>query len=451
MAFSVNQVIKTMALEKEEKINIQLNSCRAEKNPIIKNKGDFLELGKSKTLKNNNAGEYEKRQLIKCIMEKLFSRIPNDNSIAFNAIFDINPRPYSDENPETLIAYLRYKNSPSKTYNFIVKTVIDHIDTSSLLHEASTGILATNKLKKLIPNFAYTYILLTHCNDNMFGSRIKFCFKPGFTRYLINENIPHDFSLSKLLKAPQKIAGISQKDVFGIFIQIFNALSVALEKTGFCHYDLHDENILIKKLDKPMHIKNYLSEKRDYITVNYLASIIDFEHSTYIYESKRYCLSQYLLGERYTEIPNPVFDYYKLLMNAYYSVDTGKNKKNLLPVMDLLFQFSDDLLFKGKIPKSSMKKEYNKMFLARKKNTSTNKILGSATSLYKSKLQNLSNDQDNTFMGVISKNINNKNKDFSYKGFYKNITKNYPELVEEKNISNKEFLKTIYNRKEQLK
>jgi hypothetical protein len=451
MAYTSSQAIfciDCLTLGTEEKENIKENTCTGGKKLTNKQLEDFLK--KSSTI----TGEYKRRQSIKCMLETVFSFVPNDDSLVFNAIFDVKQKPYDNINPSTLIGYLRYKKSPSKKYEYIVKTVIDQYDTSSLLHEASAGILATNKLKKYIPNFAYTYLLLNHCNDNTFGSKIKFCFSPGYTRYLINENIEHDFSLAKLLRITQEKSAISKKDLFGIFIQIFNALSYALDKVGFCHYDLHDENILIKKLDTPMHIKNYLSDKDDYITVNYLAVIIDYEHSTYSYKNNRYCLSQYVLGERYTETPNPVFDYYKLLMNAYYSADTGKNRENVLPVLNLLFQFSDDLLFKGKVKTSTMKKEYDRMFSARKpvKKTNPTKILGSTAMKYKNTSQRRSNDKDNTFMGVIPTYLYEKNKDsFSYKLFYKNIINNYPVLLEEIDVRNKNFLNHIYNRKEQLK
>ena len=44
---------------------------------------------------------------------------------------------------------------------------------------------------------------------------------------------------------------LKQKDFLNIFYQILIALEVAQEKIGFCHFDLHFENVMVINLPKP--------------------------------------------------------------------------------------------------------------------------------------------------------------------------------------------------------
>ena len=74
-------------------------------------------------------------------------------------------------------------------------------------------------------------------------------------------------------------------EYLSIFFQIICSLEVAQEKLLFTHYDLHLENIMIKKkseiLSFPIHNTKYIFEKK-----KYSISIIDFEHSSIRYKDK---------------------------------------------------------------------------------------------------------------------------------------------------------------------
>lgn len=130
-------------------------------------------------------------------------------------------------------------------------------DFDDVLHEAFIGFYAMNNLRKYIPNFVYTYGLFR--NPCVYPRSIN-------CNYLLLELIPGQV-WTKFIKT----ATVSE--FLNIFLQTCLSLNLARELYGFTHYDLHSDNIIIKKLDKPIEIR-YGPE--NIITTKLVAKIIDF-------------------------------------------------------------------------------------------------------------------------------------------------------------------------------
>jgi hypothetical protein len=136
---------------------------------------------------------------------------------------------------------------------FIVKALRNLDDVDEMRHEAFIGLMATNHLRKFIPNFAYIYGLF-ECSAPIAGPITEldakgkkvatFCNstgKPSDTVQLIYENITPGKGVNDLL------GEWDGKTFMRYFIAILMALHVAFEKYKFTHYDLHDGNVLIRE------------------------------------------------------------------------------------------------------------------------------------------------------------------------------------------------------------
>lgn len=147
----------------------------------------------------------------------------------------------------------------------IIQKIIDYKSNEYYL-----SLYGINLLREYIPTFSYTFFqkgtkeLWMEYQDGI-----------SFLQYLKNyEN--------------KNIIDIEEEgnNYLSIFFQILCSLEVAQERLLFTHYDLHLENIIIKKEDKkslsfPIYNTNYVfqNEKNS-------ISIIDFEHSSIRYKDK---------------------------------------------------------------------------------------------------------------------------------------------------------------------
>ena len=99
------------------------------------------------------------------------------------------------------------------------------------IHEAFIGLYAINHLRAIIPNFVYTYGIFR--NPCIFE-------KSSQCNYLLLELIPG--------QTWKKFIRTATTDQFvNTFLQLCLSLKIAKEKYDFTHYDLHYENIIIKK------------------------------------------------------------------------------------------------------------------------------------------------------------------------------------------------------------
>lgn len=201
---------------------------------------------------------------------------------------------------------------------FVIKAPKDN--NRDLVHEYFIGAYGTNQLRSQIPNFSYILGLFT-CSppyiDNWayLGSSLPqnpkedrraltFCQNDKSTVvYIFYENIPGK-TLSEVIED-----GLSFEDFMNIFIQIVFALQLAYKTCKFVHDDLHTDNVLIQKLEKPITIKY----EQGYIRTQYIPKIIDYGRSHIVYDGKNYGYPDLKSGYDIDSV-YPLFDIYKLLM-----------------------------------------------------------------------------------------------------------------------------------------
>jgi hypothetical protein len=123
---------------------------------------------------------------------------------------------------------------------FAIKTNSDiSANDYQLVHETFAGLIL-NKLRKKIPNFAYTFGLF-QCGPILDPTTHIFTFcstKDDKSKYLIEENITSSITLSDFITN-----GCTSMQYLQIYLQILYALDIALEKYDYTHYDLHDTNV----------------------------------------------------------------------------------------------------------------------------------------------------------------------------------------------------------------
>jgi len=159
----------------------------------------------------------------------------------------------------------------------------------NLVREALIGIRALNILRKFIPTFNYIYCIINCgncCNEEIVegvcptGSEVDLCSVRRNHYQMLMENITNAVTLGTYIK--DNISIITIDWIYGILLQIFNALRIAFEGSSFTHYDLNYDNILIQSLDKEFQL-SILEPTEDrrvgmkgILPVNQLARIIDY-------------------------------------------------------------------------------------------------------------------------------------------------------------------------------
>ena len=163
-------------------------------------------------------------------------------------------------------------------YVFVVKPGSEHT-IINIIHSNFVGLIATNNLRSLIPNFAYVIGGL-QCSNNqskLLCDKTKINPKTIIQEF-INGKDSYDFMRDNLLF----------KGYISTLFQIFLALNTAYNIYDYCHYDLHGGNIIYTKLTEQVCIKYKTSKGDVYIKSNVIISIIDHEYTHIKYKGESY-------------------------------------------------------------------------------------------------------------------------------------------------------------------
>jgi hypothetical protein len=217
---------------------------------------------------------------------------------------------------------------------FVLKAPRSSNDYDELIHETVVGFLGTNQMRRRgIPNFAYVYGTFVcppaFVDDNK--NVISICASSGRpVSYSIYENI----APAETFRAYSKRA--SPKEILDMYLQTIFAVYSAKD-IQFTHYDLHDSNVLIRKVSENESYIDYdLRDGRRYFikTPGLIATIIDYgmshislpgtnEHYGHVGASAP--LTDF--GVRRDKY-NPLYDPYKLLCFLLYGL--GELRKETL-------------------------------------------------------------------------------------------------------------------------
>lgn len=199
-----------------------------------------------------------------------------------------------------------------------------------LAHEAFISLLGTNKLRDEIPNFSYCYGTFSCAGPVVEGKEIISWCSPSdvkiddSVRYVVYENVRNSITLSKWITTQS-----TPKDFKIIYLQTLLALWTAKQKIGYTHNDLHDGNVLIRKLDKSYQIGYNVARNRYYTASSpYLSVIVDYGHSR-IPGHQPSGLEFIPIGDN----DNILGDAYKLLLfcaRRCYDYDYNKNTEEII-------------------------------------------------------------------------------------------------------------------------
>ncbi len=224
---------------------------------------------------------------------------------------------------------------------YVIKTLqepADEFQLQYLFHEYFIGIIATNKLREITPNFAYIYSFFS-CSPSFASSKniTAWCQtdKPS-TNYIAYENIYPSMSYTDYT-----VRSTSFTEWFSYYLQILFALKIAHEKYDFTHYDLHGQNVLLRDvtdvnnenwggqspdvtsfpalnattLVKDFYLPYKYNNKIYYIKTNRVATIIDYGQSHIKFNGKNYGLLGIKKRGVFSDKSFILTDAYKLLTN----------------------------------------------------------------------------------------------------------------------------------------
>lgn len=206
-------------------------------------------------------------------------------------------------------------SSFKQVQNMFVTKTPKNPGNDELLHELFVGFMATNGLRRICPNFAYIlggYKCLPPV-INPDKSVAQWCetnANPNdFVNYVIYEKVE-----GKALA--DRLADCTFEEFFSWYIQILIAVQLGCDNVGFTHYDLHDENVLLRpwqnhpKIAIPYKVP---SGATWYVTTNLVATMIDFGMAHVEVEGQHF--GKYGL-ENWGVFPDqsrPLYDAYKIL------------------------------------------------------------------------------------------------------------------------------------------
>lgn len=202
--------------------------------------------------------------------------------------------------------------------DFVIK--VPKKRSEDLVHEYFVGKFV-NRLRQVLPNFAYTYAgftcsppILTSLANKSGLKTINWCArKPGF-QYIIQERIP-GLNLTKIL------AKLNISQFMAILLQVVLSLAEAHKQIKFTHYDLHSGNIILRDLGQLFSLSYPSPTGKLYVNSRYLATIIDYGNafvSVDINGTKnfgRFFLEEYGVTRR----SFPLYDIFTLLADSYYT------------------------------------------------------------------------------------------------------------------------------------
>lgn len=207
----------------------------------------------------------------------------------------------------------------------------------NLTHEVFVGLAGTNSLRKYIPNFSFVYGGFGCAPPVVYNRKVyDYCYtsRKG-VNYALYENVQPSVSFDHAIRN-----GMSVKNFLSSYLQILLSVQKAYELINFTHFDLHCENVLLRKTPL-VRITYDLRKELFYVSTRNIATIIDYGFSSFNYSGTQYTNSDGLSPYLGVAQTFPLYDAYKLLTSCYH--EARKNNPAVLQVCaKLLSYFSNE-------------------------------------------------------------------------------------------------------------
>lgn len=229
---------------------------------------------------------------------------------------------------------------------FIIKVPQDPKNTD-LTHELFIGLAGTNDFRKEIPNYAFVFGGF-RCPppyiDLETKKVVEWCSVDAerastSVPYIVYESITPSVSADKYMKDGTPEMFVS------CYMQILFALDYGYKHNGFTHYDLHNENVLMRSFKDPLdkgivQIPYMYNGKSFFVMADAVATIIDYGRSHIEYGGKSYGLhtTDFIEYSTYPDRPFPLYDAYKFLMFMSLSARTYE-RQDVLDTATAIFRF----------------------------------------------------------------------------------------------------------------
>ena len=164
---------------------------------------------------------------------------------------------------------------------FLLKTALRQKSDTDTINELLVGVLGTNLLRPLIPNFMYVYggfKASPSVVDDEQGVELCRARSDPPVVYEMIETIADALDLETWI-ARHALSPNFDQAFAEVILQILYALAVANDRLpgGFSHCDLHDQNVLVRDLGKSVRLVYPGHDGRDrVVTTRWLATLIDF-------------------------------------------------------------------------------------------------------------------------------------------------------------------------------
>lgn len=279
-----------------------------------------------------------------CIVNKIVDAKMEDGSLVLDALSTYMTKLQTIASGTTGVA------ATSNFFNikdfFIIKfQQSDNEDAYDIYNEAFIAFYGLNRLKYVIPNFAYVYNI-------HFGKKCSICTTTkcvsgwcsvnskktkSSTAYLLYENCNPSISFGAACKT------ITLSDYTSIFLQTVFSIQVAYEAVDYTHYDLHADNVLCMYLYNASNASKYppdftpedylpnnlyieypTSKKTYYVKCNILSKIIDYGFSHANLNGKDIG-NPYIKNNIYNR-GFPITDCFRLMYSTLYILYNNNNK-----------------------------------------------------------------------------------------------------------------------------
>lgn len=369
----INQRVSTPEAQQEIQ-DLQRQQRRRELALISRGTGSVCPVAKLSTLQNRLQGlrAQEYKALLQnqfynpevmmagmCVAESIFyGEADRPSAIATNQRIRNWLRRLRQIGAESVEGYAMVAGLENANDVFIVKAPRSNQE-DELQHELFVGMFGLNQLRDRVPNFAYIFggfrcsppfIDQDHSvedpeveNSGIPAKEVvAFCNNQrANVNYVLYENITPAVTLREYVKT-------CRPDQFlGLYLQALYALNEAYQVCEFTHYDLHDENFLVRDVSSairsmtgdrstqgnevPAFYIPYTTERSlatgrpEYLLTDRVGTIIDFGIAHIRYENDHYGVYNRLPWGVFSRRGFPMHDAYKLLLMSMRSMLQARN------------------------------------------------------------------------------------------------------------------------------